>query len=186
MRIVIGITGASGVQYGIRLLEVLKGRADIHLIVSDAGKKIIRLETDLDIEEVYNLASNVYENDDLASPISSGSYNFDGEIIAPCSMKTLASVANGTSDTLITRVADVSLKEGKFLVLMPRETPLSLIHCENLVRVKRAGTIVLPASPAFYSKPTNISDLIDFMVGRVLDCIGMEHDLYKRWNGKIE
>ncbi|MDY6965042.1 MAG: UbiX family flavin prenyltransferase [Halobacteriota archaeon] len=185
MRIVVGITGASGAQYGVRLLEVLRDRSDVetHLIISDSGKEIIRLETDINIKTVYSMASHIYKNDDLAAPVSSGSYNFDGEIILPCSMKTLASIANGISDTLITRVADVCLKEGRLLVLMPRETPLSLIHCENLVRVKRAGAVILPASPAFYSRPTSISDLIDFMVGRVLDSLGIEHNLYKRWDG---
>lgn len=178
---VIGICGASGVIYGIRLLEVLRGKAETLLIVSGNAKKIIELETNMDVTDVYALASCVYENDDFTAPISSGSCTFDCGIIAPCSMKTLASIANGVSSTLIARVADVCLKEGRKLVLMPRETPLGLIHLENLVSAKRAGAIILPACPAFYIKPESITDLVDFIVGRMLDCTGMEHDLYERW-----
>ena len=183
MRLVVGLSGASGVQYGIRLLEVLKDRADVDLIISSGAKEIIRLETGRDIESIYDLASGVYENDDMKAPISSGSNKFKGEVIVPCSMKTLGCIANGISDKLISRVADVCLKEGKILILVPRETPLSLIHCENLLKVKRAGAVIMPASPGFYTKPSDISDLIDFMVGRVLDSLGIEHDLSKRWDG---
>ncbi|MDY6864818.1 MAG: UbiX family flavin prenyltransferase [Halobacteriota archaeon] len=183
MRLVVGLSGASGVQYGIRLLEVLKDQAHVDLIISSGAKEIIQLETGLDIEFVYDLASSVYENDDMKAPISSGSVKFDGEVIVPCSMKTLGCIANGISDTLISRVADVCLKEGKALILVPRETPLSLVHCENLLKVKRAGAVVMPASPGFYTKPSDISDLIDFIVGRIMDSLGMEHDISKRWDG---
>ncbi|MDY6930708.1 MAG: UbiX family flavin prenyltransferase [Halobacteriota archaeon] len=183
MRLVVGITGASGVIYGIRLLEALKDRSDVDLIISSGAKEIIQLETGIDLESLYDLATCVYENDDLKAPISSGSFKFDGEVIAPCSMKTLGCIANGISDKLISRVADVCLKEGKNLILVPRETPLSLIHCENILRVKRAGAVIMPASPGFYTKPSEISDMIDFMVGRMLDNLGLENEFSKRWEG---
>jgi len=190
MRLVVGITGASGAKYGVRLLEVLKDKdkvktdVKVHLILSEAAKKIIKLEMDIGPDDVYGLASSFYENDDFEAPVSSGSYEFDGEIVVPCSAKTLSSIANGFSDSLISRVADVCLKEERKLVLVPRETPLSLIHCENMLRVKKAGATILPASPAFYHGPKDISDLIDFIVGRILDCYNIEHDLYRRWGNK--
>ena len=190
MKLVVGITGASGVKYGVRLLEVLKDKykvktdVEVHLILSEAAKKIIKLEMNIEPGDVYDLASFSYENDDFEAPVSSGSYKFDGEIVVPCSAKTLSSIANGFSDSLVSRVADVCLKEERKLVLVPRETPLSLIHCENMLRAKKAGATILPASPAFYFGPKEISDLIDFIIGRILDCYNIEHDLYRRWGNE--
>lgn len=181
MIIVVGITGASGVKYGVRLLEVLKDKAEVHLILSQAAKKIIKLEMEIELDDVYKLAPVFYDNDNLEAPVSSGSFKFEGAVVIPCSSKTLSSIANGFSDSLISRVADVCLKEERKLVLVPRETPLSLIHCENMVKIKKAGATILPASPAFYHRPENISDLIDFIVGRILDCFNIEHNLYERW-----
>ncbi len=182
MKLVIGITGASGVSYGIRLLEVLQGRADTYLILTSAARQIIEIESGIDVRTVEALATSVLGEYDFTAPVASGSHLFSGMVIVPCSMKTLASVANGISDTLITRTADVCLKEGRKLILVPRETPLSLIHIENMLRAKRAGAVILPACPGFYQKPETIDDVIDIIVGRILDLIGIEHELYERWD----
>lgn len=181
--IIIGVSGASGVQYGIRLLETLgkiKG-FETHLVISESAKKLIKIETELSISSVEELAEHVYSDDDFTAPIASGSHKTRGMVIAPCSMKTLASIAIGMSDTLISRAADVCLKEKRPLVLMLRETPLNLIHIENMERAIKAGASILPACPAFYTKPESIDDIINFMAGRALDLIGIEHNLYKRW-----
>ncbi len=181
--IIIGISGASGVQYGVRLLETLREIKgfETHLIVSESAKKLIRIETELSISRVEKLADHVYADDDFTAPIASGSHRTRGMVIAPCSMKTLASIAIGMSDTLISRAADVCLKEKRPLVLMLRETPLNLIHIENMERAIKAGASILPACPAFYTKPESLDDIFNFMAGRALDLIGIEHNLYKRW-----
>jgi 4-hydroxy-3-polyprenylbenzoate decarboxylase len=185
MKIVVGISGASGVIYGIRLLEVLKERevGETYLIVSENAKKIISLETEFEWEEIYALASHVYDNSDLTAAISSGSVRYDGEIIVPCSMNTLGCIANGMSSTLISRVAEVCLKENRKLVLVPRETPLNLIHVENMLRVKKAGAILLPASPAFYLLPKSVADMVDFIVARAMEVFGISDGLVKQWKG---
>ncbi len=181
--IIIGISGASGVQYGIKLLETLRDIEGFktHLVISGSAKKLIQIETDFTVEDVEKLGSQVYEDDDFTAPIASGSYRTKGMIIAPCSMKTLASIATGMSDTLISRAADVCLKEKRPLVLMVRETPLNLIHVKNMERAIKAGASILPACPAFYQKPASIDDMIDFMAGRALDLLNIDHKLYKRW-----
>ncbi len=181
--IIIGISGASGIQYGIRLLEILKDMNifETHSIISDSAKKLIQIETDLSIQEVEQLSDHVYRDDDFTAPVASGSHRTRGMIIAPCSMKTLASIASGMSDTLISRSADVCLKEKRTLVLMTRETPLNLIHVENMERAIKAGASILPACPAFYPNPRSIEDIIDFMAGRALDLMNIDHKLYKRW-----
>jgi 4-hydroxy-3-polyprenylbenzoate decarboxylase len=182
MELVVGITGASGVQYGIRLLEVLAERGvTTHLIVSDAARKLIALETDVTVEAVESIASFVYDDNDFTAPIASGSHRHNGMVVVPCTMKTLASLAQGVADTLIARAGDVCLKESRRLILVPRETPLNLVHLQNMMTLKQAGAHIVPASPAFYHKPSSISELVDFMVGRVLDLLDIEHDLYKRW-----
>ncbi|GFO96111.1 ubiX family decarboxylase associated withmenaquinone via futalosine [groundwater metagenome] len=181
--IIIAISGASGVQYGIRLLETLNKMKGVktNLVLSDSAKQLISIETDHLVKDIEKLADHVYGDDDFTAPIASGSHRSKGMIVAPCSMKTLASIAVGMSDTLISRAADVCLKEKRPLVLMVRETPLNLIHIENMERAARAGASILPASPAFYPKPRSIDDMIDFMAGRALDLLGIEHKLYKRW-----
>jgi len=181
--IIIGISGASGVQYGIRLLEAIKQMKnyETHLVISGSAKKLIEIETDLSVSDVEILGDNVYDDYDFTAPIASGSHRTRGMIIAPCSMKTLASIASGMSDTLISRAADCCLKEKRPLVLMVRETPLNLIHVENMKKAMEAGASILPACPAFYPKPKTIDDLIDFMAGRALDLLDIEHNLYKRW-----
>lgn len=182
MEIVVGISGASGVQYGIRLLKVLADmKIRTHLVISKSAKQIIQIETDYSPLEVEELASEVYGEKDFTASIASGSHMFDGMIIAPCSMKTLGSITSGISDNLMTRSADVCLKEGRKLILMTRETPLSRIHLENMLRAQQAGAVILPACPGFYSKPQTIEDLINIMAGRALDQMGIKNELYKRW-----
>ena len=182
MELIIGISGASGIRYGIRLLEILqKTKIQTHLVMTKAAEGIMRAETDMAPETLREMASFVYEEDDFYAPIASGSYKTAGMIIAPCSMKTLGQIANGISDNLLARAADVCLKEERKLILMTRETPLSLIHLENMVAVKKAGGTILPACPGFYSRPETIDDLCDIMAGRALDLAGIENDVYKRW-----
>ncbi len=183
MKIAVAITGASGVQYGIRLLEVLKSYEDVesHCIISENAGQLIEMESNRTLKEIRKLASHFYDEKDLTAPIASGSFELDAMVVIPCSMKTLAAIANGLADNLITRAADVCLKEGRTLILVPRETPLSLVHLENMLRAKKAGAVILPASPAFYIKPEKIDDLVDFIVGRVLDILKIKHSLYRRW-----
>lgn len=180
--IIIGISGASGVQYGIRILETLKDlKYETHLVISESAKKLIEIETDSSYDDIIGLGDHVYNDNDFTAPIASGSHRSKGMIIAPCSMKTLASVAIGMSDTLISRAADVCLKEKRTLVLMVRETPLNLIHVKNMELAMEAGASILPACPAFYPRPEKLDDIIDFMAGRALDLLNIEHKLYKRW-----
>jgi len=185
MLLVIGITGASGVIYGIRLLEVLAKTEGVQtaLIISKAGAEIIKYETDRDLEKVKALADAYYDIDDIGSVLSSGSYKRDGMVIAPCSMKTLSALANSYADNLIARAADITLKERKKLVLLVRETPLHLGHLRNMVKVTEMGAVVFPPVPAFYHRPRTIHDLIDYTVGRVLDIFDIEHNLFTRWPG---
>ncbi|MDD1736579.1 MAG: UbiX family flavin prenyltransferase [Methanothrix sp.] len=184
MEIVVGISGASGVQYGIRLLQVLRDKSCItHLVLTDSAAKIIEVETNYKIRDVEVLADYVYQPRDFAAPIASGSHLFDAMAIIPCSMGTLSAVACGSSDTLITRTADVCLKEKRRLIMVPRETPLSLIQIRNMAAAAEAGAIILPACPAFYSRPKSLDELVDVLVGRVLDLLGLESDLYQRWKG---
>lgn len=185
MRIVTGITGATGAIYGIRLLQVLSARKDIetHLIISPAGEETIRIETRLPADEVKSLADHCYENSDIGACLASGSFKHDGMIIAPCSMKTLSGLAHSYADNLMTRAADVTLKERRRLVLLVRETPLHLGHLRNMVAVTEMGGIIMPPNPAFYYMPASIQDVIDHTVGKALDLFGIDHDLFARWAG---
>jgi len=185
MLLIIGITGASGAIYGIRLLEVLSANKEVetHLIISEVGEEIIRHETDWGLEQVRALADVCYDINDIGARLSSGSFKRDGMVIAPCSMKTLSALANSYTDNLITRAADTALKERKRLVLLARETPLHLGHLRNMVKLTEMGAVVLPPVPAFYHKPQTIQDLIDHTIGRVLDIFGIEHNLFARWPG---
>lgn len=182
VKTVVAITGCSGVVYGARLLEVLKG--DKVLIVSETGKQILEQEAGKKYAGLKNSADETYEDQDLFAPISSGSQLFDAMIIVPCSQSTLAKIASGIADTLITRVAAVALKEGRRLILVPRETPLSAVMLENELKLSRLGVTILPASPAFYHSPKKTGDLVDFIVGKVLDQLGQNHRLYRRWSEK--
>lgn len=182
MKLVLAITGASGVIYGKRLLEVLRNKnVDTHLVISQAAEKIIAHELGTTKKTLEKLANHVYEVNDWSSPIVSGSFKTDGMVIAPCSMKTLAGIANGFAENVILRAADVMLKEKRKLILVPRETPLNIIHLRNMLDLAKQGAIILPAMPAYYHKPKNIEALADFVVGRILDVLGIEHNLYRRW-----
>jgi 4-hydroxy-3-polyprenylbenzoate decarboxylase len=184
LEIVVGISGASGVQYGVRLLQVLKEKGCVvHLVMTDSARKIMEVETSLNPEDVKTMADCAYAPYDFTAPIASGSHLFDAMVIIPCSMGTLSGVATGSSNTLITRAADVCLKEKRRLILVPRETPLSLIQLKNMVSAAEAGAVILPACPEFYSRPGTLEDLVDVLVGRVLDILGIAHNLYRRWGG---
>ncbi|MDR3443200.1 MAG: UbiX family flavin prenyltransferase [Legionella sp.] len=181
-RLVIGISGATGIIYGVRLLELLK-QTDIetHLVVTKAGHQTRAYETALSASALTDLADVTYNNADIAAPISSGSFKTIGMIIAPCSMRTLADIACGTTSTLISRAADVVLKERRRLVVMARESPLNLVHIDNMRKVTEMGGIIAPASPAFYTQPTSINELINHSVGRMLDLFDIDLDIVKRW-----
>lgn len=181
-KIVIGFSGASGIIYGIRLLEVLHSiNIQTFLIVSEWAKKNIEIETDKTLEYVKSLSSINYDNFKLDASVSSGSFLHDGMVIVPCSMKSLSSIANGYDDTLISRAAAVTLKESRKLILVPRETPLSRIHLENMIKLQDAGAIILPAMPGFYHKPSTINEIVDHLVGKILDQLKIKHDLFRRW-----
>ena len=185
MLLIVGITGASGVIYGIRLLEVLSTNRDVetHLIISTAGEENIRYETDLSIEHVKSLADFYYDVHDTGAKLASGSFKRDAMVIAPTSTKTMSALANSYTASLLTRSADVTLKEGKKLVLLPRETPIHLGHIRNMEKLAEMGAIILPPVPAFYHKPQTIQDIIDHTIGKVLDILGIEHTLFHRWSG---
>ncbi len=184
MRLTVAITGASGVVYGKRLLKVLREKnVETHLIISKAAEKVIKHELGMTKEDVEKLADHFYDVDDWSAPIVSGSFKTDGMIIIPCSMKTLAGIAHGYSDNLVLRAADVTLKEKRRLILVPRETPLNVVHLRNMLALAEQGAVIVPAMPAHYHKPKDIDDLVDFVVGKVLDLLDIEHTLYERWAG---
>ena len=183
-QIIVAISGASGAIYGVRLLKALRdAKVTVHLTISPAAEINLKLETGMTADELSKLTEHVYPSNDLSAPISSGSFPIDGMVIVPCSTKTLAAIANGYSDNLITRAADVTLKERRILVLVPRETPLNQIHLKNMLTLARAGAIVLPASPGFYHAPKTTNELVDHIVSRIMDTLQIEHSLYKRWAG---
>lgn len=182
MRILLAITGASGIAYGTRLAEELRGAKGVELsvVVSEGAKKVSEAEN----EGMEKLPKSDYDEKDFAAPPASGSYKLDAMVVCPCSVKTLGEIAHGSGSGLVARAAEVCLKERRKLVLVVRETPLSLIAIENMRLVTLAGAVVLPAAPAFYHRPKKISDLVDFVVGKVMDQIGVEHNLFKRWGEK--
>ena len=184
-RLIVGMSGASGVIYGIRLLEVLRDAADVetHLILSNGAKLNIALETDWEVKAVEVMAEVVHSDQNLAATISSGSYPTDGMVIAPCSMKTLSGVVNSYSDNLVVRAADVVLKERRRLVLVPRETPLHVGHTRLLHEAAQMGAVIAPPMPAFYNDPASVDDIINHTVGRLLDLFGIDSGLVKRWQG---
>ncbi len=197
-RITVAMTGASGAIYGLRLVEVLLKRGSrVNLIISKWGFKIIKDECMVDFHKGYpqsvmkffktteeNLIT--YDDEDLSAEISSGSSGNKKMVIIPCSMGTLGRIASGIASTLIERSADVVLKEKGKLIVVPRETPLNIIHLENMLRIARAGAIILPAMPAFYHKPEGIDDMVNFIVGKVMDILGIEHQLFRRWESLTE
>ncbi|MFL6321307.1 MAG: UbiX family flavin prenyltransferase [Nitrososphaeraceae archaeon] len=184
MRLIVAITGGSGVMYAIKTLEVLQNlKVETDLIISRWGERNINIETNKTFDYVKSLATMYYNNDNMAASTSSGSFINDGMVIVPCSMKTLSSVANGYEDSLISRSAGVCIKESRRLVIVPRETPLSKIHLENMIKLAAIGVIVLPAMPGFYHKPKSIDDLIIHIVGKILDQFGIGHNIFRRWGG---
>jgi 4-hydroxy-3-polyprenylbenzoate decarboxylase len=182
-RLIVGISGASGVVYGIRALQVLKDIADIetHLVLSPSAKRTILEETDWEATAVEALADVVHAHRDIGAAIASGSFRTVGMLVAPCSVKSLSGIVNSYSDNLLTRAADVCLKERRRLVLLVRETPLHLGHIELLGQAARYGAVVLPPMPAFYNRPQSVEDIVDHTVGKALDQFDIPHQLFKRW-----
>jgi len=184
--IVVAITGASGVIYGIRLLEVLqKLGKKTGLVVTKPAHIILKHELNYDEQKLKNLCYRYYQPHDLTSAINSGSCRFESMIIVPCTMKTISAISTGFADNAVTRAADVALKEGRKLLLVPRETPIRSVHLKNMLNISQEGGIVLPAMPAFYHQPQEISDLVDFLVGKILDNLHIEHHLYRRWQEEV-
>jgi flavin prenyltransferase len=194
---VVAITGASGVQYGIRLVQsVIEAGHEVELIISESGRLVIREETGIAIKSYTELTElerlfgagmkgslRAYSPKDFSAPVASGSYPVAGMVIAPCSMGTLGSIASGISQNLVHRAADCALREGRRLVIVPRETPLNAIHLENMLKLSRVGARIVPAMPAFYSGAKDLREMIDFMVGKILDQLDIVHTLYPRWTG---
>jgi 4-hydroxy-3-polyprenylbenzoate decarboxylase len=183
-RLIVGITGASGVVYGIRLLEVLRDSpVETHLVISEAARRVIELESRMPLAEVEGLANVTYGEGEIDAAISSGSFLTMGMVIAPCSIKTLSAVAHCRNDTLLVRAADVTLKERRRLVLVVRETPLHLGHLRLMTDVTEYGAVVLPPVPGFYQEPSTIGDIVDYTVGRILDQFAVDRGLFRRWQG---
>lgn len=182
--LVVAITGATGVIYGVEMLRVLKSLGqETHLILSEAAGLNLGIETEYSLDEVRSLASVVYPNKDVGAAVASGSFRTRGMIVAPCTVKTLSAIANSFTYNLVVRAADVTLKERRPLVLLVRETPLHKGHLELMSRAADCGAVILPPMPAFYHKPATIMDLIHQTIGKALDQVGIEHDLFKRWSG---
>ncbi len=187
MKLIVGITGASGVIYGARFMEVLHEaypEVESHLILSRAGRRVLSHETDVDVARLASWADVVHPEEDIGARPASGSAGFDAMAVIPCSMKSLGQIASGTGGNLIGRAADVILKEGRRLVLVPREMPLSAIHLENMLKLSRLGVMILPSSPGFYFLPKTMEELIDHVVGKTLDALGLEQHLFERWRGQ--
>ena len=182
MKLVIGMTGSTGVIYGVRIMEVLKEQnVETHLVITEWAKKCLAMETDYKLDQLKALATEYSDDSNLASGISSGTYKHDRMIVVPCSMKSLSAISNGYDETLVTRAAGVTLKESRKLVLVTRETPLTAINIENMLKLARLGVVILPPVPGFYTRPKSIHEIIDHTVGKCLDQFNINHDLYKRW-----
>lgn len=187
-KIIVGITGASGSIYGKRIIEELAINNEVHIIASEQGKKVFNYEIGVDFEDflskIYTKNGSIYnyEPNDMFALVASGSNKYDAMVVAPCSMGTLSKIANGISDNLLIRSADVCIKEKRQLLLVPRESPLNSIHLENMLKLSKIGIDIFPPMPQFYSKPTTIEQLVDMTVGRILNIIGIESDLLYRWN----
>lgn len=182
-RIVLAVTGASGMPYAVSLAREISGNPslELHIILSEAAKKVLELESDIQAAELASMAKTAYSQNDLAAGPASGSWRHAGMIVCPCSMASLAAIANGLGSNLIHRAADVTLKEGRKLVLVPREAPFNEIHLKNMLAAKQAGAAILPACPGFYSRPRTIEELTDFVAARALDLLDIAHGLGKRW-----
>lgn len=181
-KIVVGITGASGSVYAVRLIDVLREQnIEVHAVVTDSGQRVLDYECGVTMEELSRRVDVLYPNADVGAAIASGSFRMDAMVVLPCSMKTAGAIAHGVTDDLLTRAADVTLKEGRRLLLVPRETPMHEIHLENLLRLARAGAVIMPAAPGFYHRPETLDDLVNMMVGKILDRLGIEAELFTRW-----
>ena len=181
-RLIVGITGASGSVYAVRLIDVLREQGiEVHAVITASGQRVLAYECGVTMKELSRRVDVLYPNDDVGAAIASGSFRMDAMVILPCSMKTAGAIAHGVTDDLLTRAADVTLKEGRRLLLVPRETPMHEIHLENLLRLARAGAIIMPAAPGFYHRPETLDDLVDMMVGKILDRLGIEAELFTRW-----
>ena len=182
LKLIVGITGSTGVIYGVRLLQVLKEKnIQTHLIITEWAKKCLTMETQFKPDDVKLLATTVSDEANMAASVSSGTHKVDGMIVIPCSMKTLSSISNGYDETLVARAAGVTLKESRKLVLVTRETPLTAINLENMLKLARLGVVILPPMPGFYTKPKTIDEIVNHTVGKCLDQFDIEHNLYKRW-----
>jgi 4-hydroxy-3-polyprenylbenzoate decarboxylase len=185
MKVVVGISGGSGAIYGVSLLKALKELGvETHLVVTTMGEYVTEHECGVSLEQLKGLATHYHDNKNFAAPIASGSFKVDKTIIVPCSMKTLSGIANGFSDSLLTRACDVAIKERRPLIIVPRETPLSPIHLENMLKLANMGITIFPPSPGFYNHPETIEDIVINMTGRLLDMLGIENDLANRWKGQ--
>jgi flavin prenyltransferase len=185
MRLVVGISGSTGSIYGIRLLELLRKVPDVetHLVISQAGKRTLLAETDYTVREVEALAARVHDDRDIGAALASGSFKTSGMVIVPCSMKMVSALATSNASTLIARAGDVTLKEGRPLVVVPRETPLHIGHLRQLLALAEIGAVVLPPMPAFYHRPRTVDDIVNHTVGRILDRFGIPHGLVPEWMG---
>lgn len=183
-RIVVGVSGASGAIYAYKLIKVLvNSGVEVHLVASKAGQEVLKYECNVSMQELTNIVHKVYDVNRIDSAIASGSFPCESMVIVPCSMRTLGSLAGGITDNLLTRAADVTLKEGRKLVLVTRETPVHAIHLENMLKLSRAGARIIPACPGFYHRPKTIDELVDMLVGKICDTLNVDNDLFERWNG---
>ena len=186
-RIVVGVSGASGAIYAYKLLKVLVNSGiEVHFVASKAGLEVLEYECGVSLEQLTKLVYKVYDVNRIDSAIASGSFPCESMVIVPCSMRTLGSLAGGIADNLLTRAADVTLKEGRKLVLVTRETPVHAIHLENMLKLSHAGARILPACPGFYHKPQTIEQLVDMLVGKICDTLNVENNLFERWSGPSE
>ena len=184
MRVIVGITGASGSIYGVRLIEVLKEtNCEVHAVVTKSGWQVMEYECGISKVDFAKRVDALHDVDNIGASIASGSFKNDAMVIVPCSMKTLGSIAHGIADNLLTRAADVTLKESRPLIIVPRETPVNAIHLENMLKLSRLGVRIIPACPGFYHRPQTLEDIIDMLVGKICDSMGIEHTLFERWTG---
>ncbi|MBR2142738.1 UbiX family flavin prenyltransferase [Anaerovibrio sp.] len=186
MKIIVGITGASGSVYGLRLIEVLKAAGhEIHVVITDSGRQVVAYECPDIYEKILNKVDMLHDVHNIGALIASGSFRADAMVVVPASMKTVACIASGVTDNLLTRAADVMLKEGRQLILVPRETPVHEGHLENMLKAARIGAVIIPASPGFYHRPTSIAEMVDMLVGKICDRMGIDNELFPRWDGKL-
>lgn len=187
MKIIVGITGASGSIYGLRLIEVLKEAGhQVHAVLTDSGEQVVKYECPDIYKRIIDSVDMLHDVHNIGASIASGSFRADAMVVVPASMKTVASIASGVTDNLLTRAADVMLKEGRQLILVPREAPMHAGHLENLLKAARIGAVIIPASPGFYHHPATVMDLVDMLVGKICDRLSIENDLFRRWDGTTE